>query len=142
MGVDIEDTMCELPIGQSRTLRTGSKIALLNFGTLLPHALEAAEQLNATLVDMRFVKPLDTQIVDSLCNDHSLLVTIEDGAIIGGAGSAVAEYLAANKKQPGLLQIGLPDTFIMQGTQEEMYQELKMDGAGIVAQIECFLKQS
>ena len=142
MGVDIEDTMCELPIGQSRTLRTGSKIALLNFGTLLPHALEAAEQLNATLVDMRFVKPLDTQIVDSLCNDHSLLVTIEDGAIIGGAGSAVAEYLAANKKQPGLLQIGLPDSFIMQGTQEEMYQELKMDGAGIVAQIECFLKQS
>ncbi len=142
MGVEIDDTMCELPIGQSRTLRTGSKVALLNFGTLLPHALESAEQLNATVVDMRFVKPLDTQIVDSLCNDHSLLVTIEDGAIMGGAGSAVAEYLAANKKKPGLLQIGLPDTFIMQGTQEEMYQELQMDGAGIVAQIERFLKQS
>src|SRR5690554_2987304 len=93
-GVGVEFTALEsLPIGKSRTLRSGESIALLNFGTLLPEAQAAAEALNATLVDMRFVKPLDTEVIKQLANDHKLLVTIEENAVAGGAGSAVNEYV-------------------------------------------------
>ncbi|MEP4891029.1 MAG: 1-deoxy-D-xylulose-5-phosphate synthase [Aliiglaciecola sp.] len=139
VGAKIEKTMEEITIGKSRTLRHGSKVAILNFGTLLPFALEAAEQLGATMVDMRFVKPLDTAVIDTLAEDFELFVTLEDGAITGGAGSAVAEYLLSQKYNSKLLQLGLPDEFIMQGTQQQMYQELQLDGAGIVARITDFL---
>ncbi|MDO6709942.1 1-deoxy-D-xylulose-5-phosphate synthase [Aliiglaciecola sp. 2_MG-2023] len=139
VGAKIEKTMSEIKIGQSRTLRHGNKVAILNFGTLLPYAIEAAEELGATMVDMRFVKPLDSNIIDSLAKDFELFVSLEDGAITGGAGSAVAEYLLSQKYTSKLLQIGLPDEFIMQGTQQEMYKELQLDGAGIVAKVREFL---
>ncbi|GAB2709171.1 1-deoxy-D-xylulose-5-phosphate synthase [Aliiglaciecola aliphaticivorans] len=139
IGARIEKTMDEITIGKSRTLRHGIKVAILNFGTLLPFALEAAEELGATLVDMRFVKPLDTEVIDSLAQDVDLFVSVEDGAIAGGAGSAVGEYLLSQKYNCKLLQIGLPDEFIMQGTQQEMYQALQLDGAGIVTKITEFL---
>ncbi len=138
-GVDVAPQMTALEIGKSRTMRDGKSIAILNFGTLLPEAEKAAQALDATLVDMRFVKPLDTQIIDSLQANHDLFVTLEDGAIIGGAGSAVAEYLLQRQYSNKLLQIGLPDTFIMQGTQEEMYAELGIDAAGIEAKVNAFL---
>jgi 1-deoxy-D-xylulose-5-phosphate synthase len=137
-GVEIQAQMTALQLGVSRIMCSGKDIAILNFGTLLPFALEAAKQLGATVIDMRFVKPLDTQIIDELAKDHEMFVSLEDGAIIGGAGSAVAEYLMASKQLKPLLQLGLPDEFIMQGTQEEMYAELGLDCAGILAKVKAF----
>jgi len=137
-GIEVQHTMQQLDIGKAKKLRDcdkrdGEKVALLNFGTLLPEAQKAAEQLNATLVDMRFVKPLDTAMLDELVTTHEGLVSIEDHAIAGGAGSAVAEYLMAQGHAVRMLHIGLPDSFVMQGTQQEMYAELGLDSAGIVA---------
>lgn len=138
-GIDATSEMELLAIGKSKTIITGSQIAILNFGSLMPFAKEAAKQLNASLIDMRFVKPLDKDALIKAAADHELLVTIEDGAIMGGAGSGVAELLFKEQAQCKLLQLGLPDEFVMQGTQEEMYAELKLDTAGIIAQINAFL---
>ena len=132
-GVTVQPNMNTLAIGKANKLREGEKVALLNFGTLLPEAQIAATQLNATLVDMRFVKPLDTDLLDELVRTHVGLVSIEDHAIAGGAGSAVAEYLMAQGHAVRMLHIGLPDSFVMQGTQSEMYAELGLDSAGIIA---------
>ena len=132
-GVAVQPNMNTLAIGKANKLREGEKVALLNFGTLLPEAQIAATQLNATLVDMRFVKPLDTDLLDELVRTHVGLVSIEDHAIAGGAGSAVAEYLMAQGHAVRMLHIGLPDSFVMQGTQSEMYAELGLDSAGIIA---------
>ncbi|MCC2614728.1 1-deoxy-D-xylulose-5-phosphate synthase [Aestuariibacter halophilus] len=140
-GTEPDKTMTALEIGKSRTLRDGEGIAVLNFGTLLPEALRAADTLNATVIDMRFVKPLDTDALDSAFASHHTVVTLEDGAIMGGAGSAVGEYLLRRQSGCKLLQLGLPDQFIMQGTQQEMYAELGIDGAGIVRQVNDFLNQ-
>lgn len=137
--VTIEPKMTAIPLGQSRIIQQGKDIAILNFGTLLPEAQKAADELGATLVDMRFVKPLDHNVVQDLAASHKLLVTLEDGAIKGGAGSEVAEYLFTTQTQVKLLQCGLPDTFIMQGTQAEMYAEHQIDSDGIVAQVNAFL---
>ncbi|MFT5938238.1 MAG: 1-deoxy-D-xylulose-5-phosphate synthase, partial [Paraglaciecola sp.] len=115
------------------------KIAILNFGIFLPQAQIAAEKLNATVIDMRFVKPLDSDAINKAATDHDLLVTLEDGAIMGGAGSAVGEQLLSSPHTARLLRIGLPDEFIMQGTQQEMYAELGMDSEGIVAKINAFI---
>ena len=100
---------------------------------------KTAEQLNATVIDMRFVKPLDTEMLEEIAASHPILVSIEDHAIAGGAGSAVAEYLMSQQHSAKLLKIGLPDQFIMQGTQEEMYAELEMDTAGICHQVKKFI---
>lgn len=137
-GIDATGEMELLEIGKARDVRTGQTVAILNFGTLMPNAKEAAEQLNATLIDMRFVKPLDQNAVLNAANSHDLLVTIEDGAIAGGAGSGVAEVLFKHQAKCKLLQLGLPDEFIMQGTQQEMYEELELDAKGIVQQIKVF----
>ena len=138
-GATPNPTMQDLALGKSRQVREGQDIAILNFGILLPEALAAAEKLNASVIDMRFVKPLDTEVIDKLAPSHALFVSLEDGAIMGGAGSAVGEYLLASQHGSKLLQIGLPDRFIMQGTQQEMYAELGMDCAGILSNVEAFL---
>jgi 1-deoxy-D-xylulose-5-phosphate synthase len=130
-GAEIDATMTALDIGKGRRLRQGSKLALLNFGTLLPEAEAAAETLNATLVDMRFVKPLDEALVLALAADHELLVTVEENAIMGGAGSAVNECLMRHKKPVLVLNLGLPDTFIEQGSQQQIWAKLGLDAAGI-----------
>lgn len=130
-----------LPIGKSRLLRDGQRVAILNFGTLISSAEMAAETLNATLVDMRFVKPLDSEVLVALSRHHSLLVTVEDNVIAGGAGSAVGEYLMQNMLDVKLLQIGLPDRFIMHATQAEMYTELGLDATGITHKIQRVLQQ-
>jgi 1-deoxy-D-xylulose-5-phosphate synthase len=140
-GVKPDNSMQALEIGKSRTIRQGEKVAILNFGVLLPYAEKAAEVLNATVIDMRFVKPLDTEAVTNVAKDHELLITLEDGATTGGAGGAVAEYLLSTVHTSRLLQIGLPDEFIMQGTQTEMYAEIGMDDAGIIAKAQAFLAQ-
>ncbi|WP_026376962.1 1-deoxy-D-xylulose-5-phosphate synthase [Aestuariibacter salexigens] len=137
-GVPVDPAMQTIDIGKSRQIRQGRDIAILNFGTLLPYAEQAAEILDATVIDMRFVKPLDRDALMHAASTHHTLVTLEDGAIMGGAGSAVAEVLMANRSDCRLLKLGLPDEFIMQGTQTEMYAELGLDSDGIVAQVKSF----
>ena len=121
-------------------VRQGEKIAILNFGTLLPAALSVAEKLNATVVDMRFVKPIDEARILEVANIHDVIVTLEENAIQGGAGSAVSEVLNSHGKTTALLQLGLPDIFIPQGTQQEVLAEIKLDEKGIEEQIIAFIK--
>ena len=120
--------------------RAGEKVALLNFGTLLPEAEAVAQSLNATLVDMRFVKPLDEALILELSASHESLVTIEENAVMGGAGSGVNEVLMANRKVVPVLNIGLPDYFIPQGTQEEARASIGLDAQGMETKIRDWLK--
>ncbi len=124
-----------LPLGRSRTLREGRRVALLNFGALLGGVREAGETLDATVVDMRFVAPLDTAALAELAGRHELLVTVEDHVIRGGAGGAVAEWLEAAGSAAGLLQLGLPHAFPPHGGRGELLAELGLDAAGIVAAV-------
>ncbi|HIF9179820.1 TPA: 1-deoxy-D-xylulose-5-phosphate synthase [Photobacterium damselae] len=139
MGVDVQQEMTELEIGKGIVRRQGEKVAILNFGTMLEYALEAAENLNATVADMRFVKPLDEALILELAATHDVLVTVEENAIAGGAGAGVIEFLMQQKQIKPVLNIGLPDRFIEQGTQAELHQMLEIDGPGIEKQIREYL---
>ncbi|WP_318477036.1 1-deoxy-D-xylulose-5-phosphate synthase [Photobacterium leiognathi] len=139
MGVEIEQTMTELEIGKGVIRRHGEKVAILNFGSMLGYALEAADNLNATVADMRFVKPLDEELVLELAKTHDVIVTVEENAIAGGAGSGVVELLMKEKCIKPVLNIGLPDRFIEQGTQAELHEMLEIDGKGIEKQIRAYL---
>ncbi|HIC8798648.1 1-deoxy-D-xylulose-5-phosphate synthase [Aeromonas veronii] len=136
----ISSEMQALELGKGRILREGKGTAILAFGTLLHHAKVAAEALDATLVDMRFVKPMDEALVLSLAASHDHFVTIEDNAIMGGAGSAVNELLMRSKQCKPVLNLGLPDRFVEQGTQQEIYALLGLDDAGIQRSIESWLQ--
>ncbi|MBP1131551.1 MULTISPECIES: 1-deoxy-D-xylulose-5-phosphate synthase [unclassified Serratia (in: enterobacteria)] len=135
------EPLSALPIGKGVVRREGEKLAILNFGTLLPEAAQVAETMNATLVDMRFVKPLDEQLILALATSHDALITLEENAIMGGAGSGVNELLMAKRRVVPVLNIGLPDSFISQGSQEEVRVDLGLDAAGIQRQIEVWLAQ-
>ena len=137
-GQPLISDMAEIEIGKALLLRSGKKVAILNFGTLLPFAQQVADNSDYGLVDMRFVKPLDEEMLTQLAGDYDLFVTLEDNALMGGAGSAVGEYISQNQLSVKLLSIGLPDQFIMQGTQEEMYTELGLDAEGIQRKIDEF----
>lgn len=140
--IGVELTPLEmLPIGKSRLIREGQKIVILNFGTLLPSALEVSEKLNATVVDMRFVKPIDIKMINVLAQTHDYLVTLEENAIQGGAGSAVSEVLNSSGKSTALLQLGLPDYFIPQATQQEALKDLGLDAKGIEEKILNFIEK-
>lgn len=138
-GVAFDSAMQLYPIGKARTIRSGNDIALLNFGTLLTEVEKAAEQLNATVVDMRFVKPLDGNMITDLAARHSVLVSVEENVVAGGAGSAVQEYLAAQGINTAMLMIGLPDEFIKHGSQEEIRAELQLDSDGLVKQVQRYV---
>ena len=114
-GVPVQKEMHALPIGRGEIRRQGEKIALLAFGSMLTPCLEAAEELNATVVNMRFIKPLDDDLVASLAASHDWLVTVEENTVIGGAGGAVTESLNSQRIDVKVLQLGLPDVFIDQG---------------------------
>ncbi|GLR10177.1 1-deoxy-D-xylulose-5-phosphate synthase [Mixta theicola] len=133
--------LASLPLGKGVVKRRGEKLAILNFGTLLPEAQAAAEALNATLADMRFVKPLDEALVLELAASHESLVTLEEGAIKGGAGSGVNELLMAKRVAVPVLNIGLPDEFIPQGTQDEIRHDYQLNAEGIQQQIAGWLAQ-
>ena len=138
-GATLSPELKTLPVGKGQIVRQGQGIALLCFGTLLHQAKSVAEKLDATLVDMRFVKPLDTDLLTSIITQHDVLVTIEENAIQGGAGSAVNEWMMTQRVLKPILNIGLPDRFIEQGTQEEIYQDLRLNSAGIEQQIREFM---
>ncbi len=120
-----------LPIGRAIVRRRGQRTAFLVFGTPLAAAREVAEAIDASVVDMRFVKPLDEDLVRQFAASHQLLVTVEDGVIAGGAGAAVGELLAADPAAPPLLHLGLPDHFVEHGTRAELLAQCGLDAAGI-----------
>lgn len=136
-GIAMDATMQQLPLGKGRLVRSGDQVAILNFGTLLEEVNNCAETLNASVADMRFVKPLDETLIRELAAHHKLLVTVEENAVAGGAGSAVSEFLAAQGINVPVLHIGLPDLFIKHGSQEEIRAELKLDAAGLCEQIKA-----
>jgi len=131
IGAAVEAGFAEWPWGKGVVRRNGKRIAILAFGTLLHPALAAAEMLDATVVDMRFVKPLDEALVLDLARRHESLVTVEEGSVMGGAGSAVGEYLAAAGVLIPLLQLGLPDKFVDHGEPAKLLALCGLDAAGI-----------
>ena len=137
-GVPVESGMHAIPIGKAEERRRGSRIAFLSFGPLLHHVMEVAEPLDATVFNMRFVKPLDEDVVLSLARDHDLLVTVEENAV-GGAGGAVNECLAMHGVARRLLQIGLPDRFIQHGGRGDMLADAGLDTAGIARSVDEYL---
>ncbi len=140
-GVMAQKEMYMLPIGRGEIRRSGERIALLAFGSMLRPCLEAAEVLNATVVNMRFVKPLDNDLVASLAANYELLVTVEENTIMGGAGSAVLESLSIKDLTTPVLQLGLPDIFIDQGDSSQMLADCGLDKAGIVRSIRARLSE-
>jgi 1-deoxy-D-xylulose-5-phosphate synthase len=134
-GMATQKEMQALPLGRGEIRRKGEKVALLAFGSMLKPSLEAAEELNATVVNMRFVKPLDDDLVESLATDYKLLVTIEENTIMGGAGSAVVESLEKKGIAIPVLQLGLPDIFIDQGDPAQMLADCGLDKIGIIRSV-------
>jgi len=124
-------TLKAIDFGKAQICREGEKVALLVFGTLLESARIVADELNATLVNMRFVKPLDEATISQIAKDHDLIVTLEENAIAGGAGSAVSEYLDAQSLNIDTLHLGFPDEYVEQGTQQEMLSNWGLDADGI-----------
>jgi 1-deoxy-D-xylulose-5-phosphate synthase len=134
-GVAVQPKIEVLPLGKAELRREGRDVALLAFGTLVAPALEAAEALDATVANMRFIKPLDEDLVRDLARRHRLLVTLEENAVAGGAGSAVSELLAEKGIEVGCLHLGLPDRFLDQATQQEQLAECGLDASGIEAAV-------
>jgi 1-deoxy-D-xylulose-5-phosphate synthase len=139
-GAHISNEMQALPVGRGVVRRHGSKVAILAFGSMLAPAIEAGDALNATVVNMRFVKPLDTELVLQMAREHSLLVTVEENTVQGGAGSAVAECLAQHGVSVPLLQLGLPDRFLEQGDPARMLADCGLDAAGLARAIQKILE--
>ena len=140
-GATIQKEMSAVPIGKGIVVREGAGAAILNFGTLLDSAVTVANQLNSTVADMRFIKPIDKELIRSLAETHDLLVTLEENSIAGGAGSGVIEFLAAEGIVMPVLQLGLPDKLIDHGTHAEQLVSINLDTASIQSAIADRLKQ-
>ena len=134
-GVEVQEKMTAIPLGKSLPVRQGRNIAILAFGSMVEPCTPVAEQLNATLINMRFVKPLDKKAILSAAEEHSSLVTVEENAIAGGAGSGINELLAAEGVSAEILNIGLDDHYIQHGTREECLHQAGLDSEGIHAKI-------
>lgn len=148
IGEPLEHTMSAIEIGKGLIIRENRqqdassnelKVAILSFGTMLESAVIAAESIDATVADMRFVKPLDETLIKELVSRHDIIVTVEENAIAGGAGAGVVEFMMQEKLIKPVLNIGLPDKFIAQGTQEELHIELGLDAVGIEAKIREYI---
>lgn len=138
IGIESKFAMQEIPIGKAELIKQGHSIAILLFGSLYNEAVHAAEEFGATLVNMRFVKPIDEAMIKTLAETHDLLVTVEDNAIQGGAGSAVNEYLNKENQAVPVLNLGIPDEYIEHATREEQLTEILLDSEGIVQQISAY----
>jgi 1-deoxy-D-xylulose-5-phosphate synthase len=134
-GVAIQAEMTALPIGRAEVKREGRRVALLAFGSMVPVALDAGQELDATVVNMRFVKPLDEALIADMATRHDLIVTLEENALMGGAGAAVAESLAAAGIVVPLLMLGLPDRFVDHGDQNLLLASVGLDRAGVLAAV-------
>ena len=143
LGLDVldalSDNVAEYPIGKGVIRATGENIAILAFGSMLAPALEAAKKLNATIADMRFVKPLDLELIKQLAATHQYIVTVEENAIIGGAGSTIAQVLNSMKIACPVLNLGLPDNYVDHGDHAHLLSMLKLDSHGIVEQVNEWL---
>ena len=131
-GTTIESSLTSLEIGKAEIKCNGKKVAILAFGTMVQPALEAAQTLNATVVNMRFVKPLDTKIIEDMATNHDLIITIEENARLGGAGSGVAEYLLSIGNHTPIEIMGLPDKFLDHGEHKQMLADCNLDAKGII----------
>jgi 1-deoxy-D-xylulose-5-phosphate synthase len=138
-GVEIRGEMQALPVGKGEVRRKGREVAILAFGTMLKPALEAGEMLDATVVNMRFVKPVDADLAAEAARAHELVVTVEENAVMGGAGSAVAEALSASGVATPVLQLGLPDRFVDHGDQGQLLASVGLDAGGIAAAVRARL---
>jgi 1-deoxy-D-xylulose-5-phosphate synthase len=137
-GVVVNEAMSALPLGKAEIKHQGERIAILAWGTMVPPALEAGKKLGATVVNMRFIKPIDEALIMELAKSHDVLVTIEENVLAGGAGSAVNEFLQAQQILMPVLNLGLPDLFVEQGTREELLAQCGLDKKGILNSIEIF----
>jgi 1-deoxy-D-xylulose-5-phosphate synthase len=142
VGVEMQQQMTALPVGRAEVRREGKRVAILAFGSMLKPALEAGHELNATVVNMRFVKPLDDEMVFRLATSHELLVTIEENVVAGGAGSAVIEALAADGMAVPVLSLGLPDEFVEHGDHLQLLADCGLDAAGILRAVRERLSQA
>ena len=140
-GVAIEKNMTALPLGKAEIKRQGSTVALLAFGSMVPLAQAVGDKLDATVVNMRFIKPLDEALVLELAHSHELLVTLDENAIAGGAGGAVTEVLAANGIAARVLHVGLPDRFLQHGAREDMLREAGLTVDQVEALVRPHLEQ-
>jgi len=138
-GVPLDPDMREIAIGKARIIREGEHVALLAFGSMVEPCREVASRLGATLIDMRFVKPLDRGAIMAAANGHERLVTVEENAVAGGAGSAVNEVLAAEHLDVPVLNLGLADTFLQHGTREEVLHLAGLDRDGLLASVQRFI---
>ena len=140
MGVKPEKTLGALPVGKGEIRRQGRRVALLAFGAMLAPALAAAEELDATVANMRFVKPIDRELILQLAAEHSLLVSVEENVLIGGAGAEVARVLEDAGSTVNFVRIGLPDRFIDHGDQALLLAETGLDKNGILQKVHSCLK--
>ena len=131
IGAKERQQMTEVPLGKAETRIEGNTVAILSFGTVLAASIEAAKRIDATVVNMRFVKPLDTELLQEIARTHDMIVTVEENVIAGGAGSGVNEFLASQQITIPILNLGLPDKYIEQGTQQELLAEVGLDANGI-----------
>ncbi len=131
IGAAVDQELHTVPLGKANLRRQGKNLAILAFGPVLHEALKAAEVLDATVVDMRFVKPMDEALLQELAQSHQAFVTVEEGCLMGGAGSAVLEFVSRDALVMPVLQLGYPDEFIDHGDQKKIAQDLGLDAAGI-----------
>jgi 1-deoxy-D-xylulose-5-phosphate synthase len=141
-GVDIQEEMTAIPLGKAELRREGSKTAILAFGSMLAPALEVGEKIDATVVNMRFVKPIDADLILEMAANHDLLVTIEENVVQGGAGSAVNETLAANGIAQVIINYGIPDKLIEHGSQDDMLREAGLTSEGLFNFIQEHLQKT
>jgi len=141
-GTAVEKSMQAIELGKGRILREGKSVAILAFGSRVQAALAAADELNATVVDMRFVKPIDEALILEMANSHDLLLTIEENVIMGGAGSAVNEVLAAHSVMMPIINLGLPDEYCKQGDHESLLEAYGLCKAGIINHVNDFHQQA
>lgn len=134
-GVDVEETMTALPIGKAKLMNEGHRVALLAFGTMVAPAVVIGAEADYTVVNMRFVKPLDTELINNLAMDHDLIITLEENAIPGGAGAGIAEYLLSVGSSTPVRLIGLPDEFVDHGSREQLLEHCRLDEPGLRSQI-------